>query len=228
MDQHFLSQLEQTLNAITSGTGLKEATKTLQGQFYTQPTTLPALIHILQNGSNDSLKQLAGVEARKLVSKHWSAIDEPTRTSIKASLLQTAFSEPKENVRHSNARVIASIGTEELEATNGLDLVPSLIQAASSEDVQTRQTAIFILFSLLEDFTSSLTGYVDDFLTLFSQTINDPASLEIRSLSAQALNHVSALIEEQETINPTQAQKFAALIPSVVNVLDAVIKLMTP
>ena len=207
MDQQFLSQLEQTLHAITSGVGLKEATKTLQTQFYTQPTTLPALIHILQNGSDDSLKQLAGVEARKLVSKHWNAIDESTRASIKTSLLQTAFSEPKENVRHSNARVIASIGTEELDGNKWPDLVPNLIQAASGEDVQTRQTAIFILFSLLEDFTSSLSGHIDDFLALFSQTINDPSSLEIRSLSAQALNHVSALIEEQETINPVQAQK---------------------
>ncbi|AJV37977.1 Kap123p [Saccharomyces cerevisiae YJM683] len=224
MDQQFLSQLEQTLHAITSGVGLKEATKTLQTQFYTQPTTLPALIHILQNGSDDSLKQLAGVEARKLVSKHWNAIDESTRASIKTSLLQTAFSEPKENVRHSNARVIASIGTEELDGNKWPDLVPNLIQTASGEDVQTRQTAIFILFSLLEDFTSSLSGHIDDFLALFSQTINDPSSLEIRSLSAQALNHVSALIEEQETINPVQAQKFAASIPSVVNVLDAVIK----
>lgn len=226
MDQQFLSQLEQTLTTIVqpNGGSLKDATKTLQTQFYKQPSTVPALIHILQNGSNDALKQLAGVEARKLVPKHWAALDDAIKTQIKASLLQTAFSEPKEIIRHSNARVIASIGTEELESNKWPDLIPNLIQAASNEDSNTRQTSVFILLSLLEDFTPSLAPFVNDFLNLFSVTINDASSLETRSLSAQALNHVSALIEEQENIDPQQAAKFASLIPSFVNVLEAVIK----
>lgn len=226
MDQQFLSQLEQTLSSIVhpNANGLKEATKTLQSQFYKQPSTLPALIHILQNSSDDALKQLAGVEARKLVSKHWKALDASSKTQIKQSLLQTAFSEPKEIIRHSNARVIAAIGTEEMGDNQWPDLVPSLIQAASGDDAQTRLTSSFILLSLLEDFTPSLTAYVDDFLNLFSKTINDTASLETRSLAAQALNHVSALIEEQDEPNPQQAAKFASLIPSVVSVLDDVIK----
>lgn len=226
MDQQFLSQLELTLSSIVqpNSAGLKEATKTLQSQFYTQPSSIPALIHILQNSSDDALKQLSGVEARKLIPKHWKSLDEATKTQIKGSLLQTAFSEPKEIIRHSNARVIAAIGTEELEENKWPDLVPNLIQAASGDDAQTRLTSSFVLLSLLEDFTPSLTSYIDDFLNLFGQTINDTASLETRSLAAQGLNHVSALIEEQDNIDPQQAAKFASLIPSVVNVLEEVIK----
>ncbi|EDO19571.1 hypothetical protein Kpol_1018p104 [Vanderwaltozyma polyspora DSM 70294] len=226
MDEQFLTQLGQTLSAIVQpdSAGLKEATKTLQSQFYTQPNTVPALIHILQNSNDDALKQLAGVEARKLVPKYWKSLDDSIKQQMKSSLLQTAFSEPKEIIRHSNARVIAAIGTEELEANQWPDLVPNLIQAASGDDSQTRQTSIFILLSLLEAYTPSLTAFIDDFLTLFGQTINDTTSLETRSLSAQALNHVSGLIEEQEAINPQHAAKFASLIPSVVNILDVVIK----
>lgn len=226
MDQQFLAQLEQTLTAITqpNNAGIKEATKTLQTQFYTQPATVPALIHILQNSSDDALKQLAGVEVRKMIPKHWESLDDAIRTSAKSSLLQSAFSEQKEIVRHSNARVIAVIGNLELESNKWPELIPNLIQAASGEDAQVRQTAVFILLSLLEEFNPSLTAYIDDFLNLFAHTINDTASLETRSLSAQALNHVSALIEETENINEQQAAKFVALIPSVVNVLDATIK----
>ncbi|QLG73361.1 hypothetical protein HG535_0E04450 [Zygotorulaspora mrakii] len=226
MDQQFLNQLEQTLGLIVqpNSSGLKEATKALQTQFYTQPSSIPALIHILQNGSDDGLKQLAGVEVRKLIGKHWKNLDENSKTQIKSSLLQSAFSENKEIIRHSNARVIASIGTEELEENKWPDLVPNLIHAASGEDSATRQTSSFVLLCLLEDFTPSLASYVDDFLNLFGQTINDTTSLETRSLAAQALNHVSALIEEEDVINPQHAAKFSSLIPSVVNVLDAVIK----
>lgn len=226
MDQQFLHQLEQTLTAITQpdNAGIKEATKALQSQFYTQPTCVPALIHILQNNANDALKQLAGVEVRKMIPKHWSSIDETLKTSIKASLLQYAFSEQKEIIRHSSARVIAIIGNEELEANKWPELIPNLIQAASGEDAQVRQTAVFVLLSLLEEFNPSLAVYIDDFLNLFAHTINDTTSLETRSLSAQALNHVSALIEESENINEQQATKFSSLIPSVVNVLDSTIK----
>ncbi|CCH60559.1 hypothetical protein TBLA_0D00500 [Henningerozyma blattae CBS 6284] len=226
MDQQFLSQLEQTLGAIVqpNSAGLKEATKTLQNQFYKQASTVPALIHILQNSQDDALKQLSGVEARKLIPKFWKDLDTEVKNQIKSSLLQTSFSEPKEIVRHANARVIAAIGTEELEAQQWPDLIPNLIQAASGEDATTRQTSTFILLSLLEDYTPSLMAYIDDFLNLFGQLINDSASLETRSLAAQSLNHVSGLIEEQDQINPQQASKFASLVPSVVGVLDAVIK----
>lgn len=226
MDQQFLTQLEQTLAVVVqpNSANLKEATKTLQTQFYKQAQSVPALIHILQNSTEEGLKQLAGVEVRKLIPKHWEAIDDATKTQIKTSLLQTAFAEPKEIIRHANARVIAVIGSEELESNKWPDLVPNLIQAAAGDESQTVQTSVFILFSLLEDFTPSLTTYINDFLTLFSKTINDASSLETRSLSAQALNHLSALIEEQENIDPVQANQFASLIPSVVNVLDAVIK----
>ena len=82
------------------------------------------------------------------------------------------------------------------------ELVPNLIQAASGDDAKTRETAVFILYSLLESFNPALHIYIDELLNLFAQTMNDTASLETRSLSAQGLNHVSALIEEEGDINP--------------------------
>ncbi|AGO13583.1 AaceriAGL298Cp [[Ashbya] aceris (nom. inval.)] len=226
MDQAFVAQLEQTLAAIVSpnASSLKETTKTLQTQFYTQVTALPALVHIMQHSGDDALKQLAGVEARKLVAKHWGKLDGALKTEIKSSLLQTAFTEPKDMVRHSSARVIAAIGSEDLSEDQWPDLVPNLLRAAADENPKTRETSVFVLLSLLESYNDALGKYISEFLTLFSQTINDAASLETRSLSVQALNHVSALIEEQEQINPEHANQFAALIPSVVQVLDAVIK----
>ena len=226
MDQQFVSQLEQLLNAVmqpNSGS-LKEATKTLQTQFYTQPAALPALLHILQNGSDDGLKQLAGVEARKLVSTQWAALDDSIKTEIKNTLLSSAFSEQKEIVRHANARVIAAIGSEELDEKKWPELVPSLIQAATNSDAKTAETAVFILLSLLDNMNPELNLYIGDFLNLFAQTMSEHASLETRSLSAQALNQVSNLIEEEGEINPEYAAKFAALIPAVVSVLEAVIK----
>lgn len=220
-----MAQLEQTLGAIIQPTGsLKDATKALQTQFYTQPAALPALIHLLQNSGNDGIKQLAGVEARKLVGKQWSNLDGNTQSSIKQSLLHSAFNEQKDSVRHTNARVIASIGSEELDEKKWPELVPSLIQAASGSDAKVREIAVFVILSLLESFNASLALNIDDFLNLFAQTINDSASLETRSLSAQGLNYVSSLIEEEGEINPQYASKFVSLIPSVVQVLDATIK----
>ncbi|SCU95251.1 LAME_0F11386g1_1 [Lachancea meyersii CBS 8951] len=226
MDQQFVSQMEQLLSAVIqpNSVSLKEATKTLQTQFYTQPTALPALLSILQNGSNDGLKQLAGVEARKLVATQWSALDASVQSEIKSSLLNSAFSEPKEIVRHANARVIAAIGNEELDEKKWPELVPSLIQAASGNDSKIGETAVFILLSLLDNMNPELNLYIGDFLNLFAHTMSESSTLETRSLSAQALNQVSNLIEEEGQINPDYATKFSALIPAVVGVLEASIK----
>ncbi|SCU87195.1 LAMI_0D05116g1_1 [Lachancea mirantina] len=226
MDQQYVSNLEQLLAAITqpNSASLKEATKVLQSQFYNQPACLPALLHILQNSSDNGIKQLAGVEARKQVPQHWGQLDAGVQTEIKSSILISAFSEPSQVVRHSSARVIAAIGSEDLGEKKWPDLVPSLVQSASGSDPKASETALFVLLSLLDNMEPELTLYIGDFLTLFGVTINEPNTLEARSLSAQALNQVSSLIEDEGEINPEYAARFAALIPSVVRVLEETIK----
>lgn len=226
MDQNFTGQLQQTLAAILNPKteSLKEATKILQTQFYSQPQALPALIHILQNSSDDSQKQLAGVEARKLVPKFWNKLYSDMRSEIKNSLVHTTFTEPKDIICHTSARVIAAICTEEFVGNQWPDLVPNLLHASSDENVKVRKTAVFILSSLLESYSPELVQYIGQFMALFNRTLNDSASLEVRSLSVQALNHVSVLIEEQDEINQEHAAQFSFLIPSVVRVLEAVIE----
>ncbi|AET40995.1 karyopherin KAP123 Ecym_7146 [Eremothecium cymbalariae DBVPG len=226
MDPNFIAQLQQQLSAIVNpdASSLKETTKVLQSQFYTQPTALPALIHILQNGSDDALRQLAGVEARKMVPKHWEKLDASLKIEIKNSLLHSSFAESKDIVCHSSSRVTAAIGAEDLNNNEWPELIPTLIRAASDENPRNRQTSIFVLLSLLESYKPALCNHIGEFLDLFSHTIKDNASLEVRSLSVQALNHVSTLIERQDEIDPNYASQFASLIPSVVDVLEAVIK----
>ncbi|KAL6937874.1 hypothetical protein ACO0RG_004398 [Hanseniaspora osmophila] len=228
MDQ-YLAELEQTLQAIVvpNSANLKDATKLLQTRFYADAKCVPALIHLLVNSNDSSIQQLAGVEARKQITKYWEDLDASTTNDIKASLLSKTFTCENKNVRHTMARVIGEIGSLELDEKKWPELMPYLFQTASSTDnAQIRETAIFVIFTVLEQFNATLGLYVDELLDLFSMTIveSPQSTLETRSLSAQAIDLVSQLIEEQSTKNPTQIHKFAALVPAIVNVLEAVIQ----
>ncbi|KAH3902576.1 karyopherin KAP123 SCDLUD_000156 [Saccharomycodes ludwigii] len=228
MDQQYIAELEQTLSVVVvpNNANLKDATNLLTKKFYSEQRSLPALIHILQTNQSNELRQLAGIEARKLVFQYWKQLDINTQNEIKTSLLNKVFAEQNNMVRHSMTRVIAAIGNEEIDEKKWPELVPNLIQVASAQDPQARETALFILFTLLEGFNPSLSLYNDDLLNLFSITISEnPAStLESRSLSVQSVNLVAQLIEEQAQIDQNQVAKFTSLIPSVVGVLEAVIK----
>ena len=73
-EQEFVSLLQALLQPDTQK--VKAATGQLNKTYYSSPQSLPALIHILTSHQDDTLRHLAAVEARKLVSKHWAAVPE--------------------------------------------------------------------------------------------------------------------------------------------------------
>ncbi|KAK4957004.1 hypothetical protein LTR28_005734, partial [Elasticomyces elasticus] len=70
---------------------VKSATAVLNKQYYKNPDSLTALLHILVSHQNAGLRQLAAVEARKLVSRHWASISETVKPQIRQSLLQSTI-----------------------------------------------------------------------------------------------------------------------------------------
>lgn len=227
MDQQFLKELEATLSQATvaDSTAIKAATTKLSQTFYKNPQSLPAMIYILQNNGSEQIRQLAGVEARKLVEKHWETMDAATKNSIKESMLTSTFNESSKIIRHYSGRVVAAIAEFELTSGGWDQLFTILFQAASdgSNSVEVKETSIFILQSLLECEYPELIAHIPSFLKLFQQTLQDQSSLDIRSKSVVALGSVASLIESDTSINTEYANAFKSLVPSFVNVLKETI-----
>lgn len=224
MDQQYLTALEETLQQTFSPATVKSAGSKLAKEFYPSPHALPALIHIVQHNTQDQIKQLAAVEARKLVLSNWANLPDTEKAHIRQTLLQITFTESSKLVRHSSARVVAAIGEIDLENNAWPDLLSSLVVAARDTNPQNKEMGVFCLSSLLETDSPALTPHQNDFVTLFSGLLTENSSLDVRLNAVQSMDLLAHYIEESEPIDEATAATFKRSIPSFVNVLEEAIQ----
>lgn len=222
----YLADLEQTLAAVLSpdSKAIKGATDHLKKQLYTDKQALPALIHVTQHSSNTGIRQLAAVEAKKLVAKQWEQQDQATQQGIRQSLVEAAFRDQARTIRHSMARLVAAIADIDIPKKLWPDLLQTLVTGATDANRQTREMATFMILCVLENFPLDWLEHTGSFLQLFGRTLQDAESAEVQSTSVSALEVISSYIEEEDKLMAELAGTFQGLIPSMINVLKTSIK----
>lgn len=221
MDQQFVQSLENTLSMVLlpDNEAIKQATAHLKNEFFNKTVSLPALIQILQTSSNEGVKKLAAVEAKKLVEKYWDELDDSIQQSIRDSLLPFAFTYPKEDIRHSTSRLIADIAYIDIESNKWPTLLQSLVTAATDSNKQTRETATFVLFCILEQLPLAWNDHTPSFLELFATTLQDNESPVVQTNTVLCLEALSNVIEEDEHLTSSLAGPFSSLVPAMLQVL---------
>lgn len=225
MSQEFITALEENLKEIfvPDSSTIKRASAKLAKEFYPNPDSLPAMIHILQNHPDDQIRQLAAIEAKKLVEKHWKNLGGDIKAPIRVSLLEFTLNEKNKIVSHNSARVVASIGEIDLSSDEWPDLLKILVENASSGNVGSREASIYIIYTLLDTYSETMISHVGDFLALLGGTLNDTESLDVRVHSFLGLLIVATYLEEQGEVDDGLAQQFRGLINPMISVLKATI-----
>ncbi|OJI98655.1 hypothetical protein ASPVEDRAFT_38167 [Aspergillus versicolor CBS 583.65] len=217
--QRFLQQLQIVLNP-TQG-NVKEATGILQREYYKHPESLVLLIQVATGHDDAQLRQLAAVEARSLVSKHWVKVQGDQKPAIREQLLRSGVSEANDLVRHSVARVISAVAKVDLEDGQWADLPNFLIRAADTGNKDERAVSLYILFTILETLGEGFEEKFQELFTLFGKTIRDPESADVRINTLLALSKLAMYLDSAENMAPVKA--FQDLVPSMVAVLkDAI------
>ncbi|KAL3469703.1 armadillo-type protein [Aspergillus californicus] len=217
--QRFLQQLQIVLNP-TQG-NVKEATGILQREYYKHPESLVLLIQVATGHEDATLKQLAAVEARSHVSKHWVKVDGSQKPALREQLLRSGISEANDLVRHSVARVISAVAKVDLEDGQWADLPDFLMRAAATGNKDERAVSTYILFTILETLGEGFEEKFGDLFTLFDKTIRDPESPDVRINTLLALSKLAMYLDSAENMAPVKA--FQNLIPAMVAVLkDAI------
>ena len=196
---------------------VKAATATLNKDYYTSPTSLEYLLHILTTNGKDEIRQLAAVESRKLVHKHWAAIPADQKTQIRNRLLESTLKEDSTLIRHSSARVVSAIAQIDLQDGEWAELPRILQQGANSEAARQREVAVYILFTLLEVASELFVDNASDMLTLFTRTIQDPESMEVRVNTMLAIAQLALGLDTDE--DPKSLQLLQQTVPNMVAVL---------
>ncbi|KAL9094883.1 MAG: hypothetical protein Q9165_002832 [Trypethelium subeluteriae] len=214
-EDQFVQLLESLLQPDTER--VKAATATLNKEYYTSPTALGYLLHILTSNQNVQIKQLAAVESRKLVHKHWAAIPAEQRSQIRSRLLEHTLEENTTLIRHASARVVSAIAQLDLQNNEWPDLPGILQQGATAESARQREVAVYILFTLLEVASEMFMDNASDMLSLFNRTIQDPESTEVRINTMLAIAQLALCIDTDE--DPQSLRLLQQALPNMVAVL---------
>lgn len=219
-EQQFIALLQALLEPDTSK--VKAATSQLNKTYYTSPASVPALIHIIISHDRSDLRQLASVEARKLVPKHWAKVPDAQKPQLREQLLQSTINETEALPRHSKARVVAAIASLDLEDGKWTDLPGILQQAATSQTARHREVGIYMIYTLLETAPDMFQENMAQMLTLFNRTIQDPESTEVRVNTMLALSELAMVLDTEE--DERSLGSFQSTIPHMVKVLQATIE----
>ncbi|KAI9773736.1 MAG: hypothetical protein M1835_006116 [Candelina submexicana] len=223
MDEHQFVQLLESLLALAAADTerVKAATATLKQNYFTSPHALSLLLQLLINHENPQLRQLAAVEARTLVPKHWPSIPAQQKPNIRNHLLQATMNEQTPLVRHSTARVISAIAKIDLDEGEWADLPSFLQRAATSNTPAQREVGVYILFTLLESVGDGFMDKLSDLFALFDRTIQDPESADVRLNTMLALGKIAMLLDTEQ--DPESLEAFQNAFPHMVAVLKQAI-----
>ncbi|KAG0370011.1 hypothetical protein BGZ54_008094 [Gamsiella multidivaricata] len=217
MDQ-YVDSLQQTMQQVLFSNDnnlIKEATKALNTQYFTDANCVPALVHIVEVSPQKEIRQLAAVELRKQVGNWWSKLDDDTRIAVKAQLLNIIVKEQDPYPRHSTARVIATIGRVEIPINTWPELITFLFQCCSSATAGHREVGVYVIYAIFE-VTDAFSDNLGQLLELFSRTIVDPESQVVRTTTVQALGKMADFIEDDQK---NEIAMFTDLVPQMVHVL---------
>lgn len=167
------------------------------------------------------MRQIAAVELRKRILQKsgelWISVPQHERAEIKQRLPEIALAEPSKLVRHAEARVISAIAQIEMPLGQWNELKPFLSQCLVSQQVQQRELAIFILFTVLESIVEGFQDHMKELFGLFQALLQDPESAEVRVTTVRALGVLAQYIDADDK---QEIRGFQQLLPSMMAILQ--------
>ncbi|KAI7878296.1 ARM repeat-containing protein [Lichtheimia hyalospora FSU 10163] len=218
--EQYLAGLDELLTKLASAQDsdtIRNATSSLNTHYYTTAECIPGLVEIISRSPHFQVRQLAGVELRKRINKWWPEIPDANKIAIRSQLLQIALNDEKELVRHSTARVIASIANIDVPKELWPELLTFLHQACTSTNAAHREVGTYLLYTLFEAIADFFMKNTAPLYELLSKSIVDPESLKVRTTTVLVLGKLAEFIDPE---SKEDVKWFRDMIPAMVNVLE--------
>lgn len=196
---------------------VKIATNTLRKEYYPRSESLSILLQLVLSDQSSPTRQLAASQARALVPKHWRSLSDDQKTHFRQQLLRGTFSEEEQLVRHASARVITAIARLDMEDEQWPDLFSILLRTATSSDSRAREVSTYLFFTFLDGLGNDIMHRFSELLEVFSKTIDDPESSDVRINTMLALSRMAIVVDTENDEESLKSIQNA--IPQMVAVL---------
>lgn len=210
------------LSSTANTEQVKAVTADLQKNYYSQPESLLLLVEIALTHGDQGIRQLASVQALRLVPRHWEHTPADKRQLARSHLLEGALKESVSNVRHALSRLIAGVVGVDMEEGEGENFLKDLLPLNNSDNVIAREVGSYILFAMLEDDPTHFSDHTHELLKLFQSRLEDPQSKEVRINIVRAIGAILMIIEPEE--DQVAVQAVQTLLPGMVNILKATVE----
>ncbi|KAF4980416.1 hypothetical protein FZEAL_3569 [Fusarium zealandicum] len=223
MDKGKLAQLLEG-STVPNTEQVKAATADLQKNYYTKPESLLALVEISLTHGDAGVRQLASVQALRLIPRYWEKTAADQRQLARTHILEGTLKEPSTSNRHSLARLVAGIVSADMEIGEGegADFLNQLLPLSNSDNVVAREVGSFLLYAILEEDPTHFCDHTHQLLELFQARIEDPESKEVRVNIVRAIGAILMIIEPEE--DPQALKAMQGFVPSLVNILKATVE----
>ena len=149
--------------------------------------------------------------------KHWRSLPPDQKTQFRRQLLQGALIEETQLVRHASARVITAIAKLDIKDKQWPDLFSLLFRAANDSNARSREVSTYLFFTFLEVLGNEIMHRFGELLAVFSKTIADPESSEVRINTMLALSRMAIVLDTENDEDSLKSIQDA--IPMMVAVL---------
>ncbi|KAL2755478.1 hypothetical protein ACRALDRAFT_2027224 [Sodiomyces alcalophilus JCM 7366] len=223
MDKEQLAQLLQA-SQIPDTEKVKAVTAELQKNYYSQPQSLLLLTEIAVSHNDPAIRQLASVQAQRLIPKHWLTLPADQRDAARKHLLESAVNEQSAPGRRAKCRLLArAISTDlEKESESGSASVSSLLTLVTQDNQAAREVGSYTLYAVLEEDPTHFHEQVPQLLNVLKATIQDPSSNDVRINSVKAIGSILMLVDpedDQESLAAIQS-----FVQPIVEILKAAIE----
>ncbi|CAH0015127.1 unnamed protein product [Clonostachys rhizophaga] len=202
---------------------VKAATAELQKDFYSKPESLLLLIEIALTNEAQDVRQLAYVQALRLVPKYWGEkTAQDQRQLARTHLLDGLLKETANNLRHSACRLIAGIVGVDIKNKEGEEFLKQLLTLSNNDNVGIREAGSYLLYAMLENNPMHFLDHIHDLLKLCGSRLEDPESKDVRVNIVRAIGVIAPLVEPEE--DPQATQLLQGFLPGLVNILKATIQ----
>ena len=149
----------------------------------------------------------------------WTKHRVEIREGVKSKLLEMIAQEQNAAMRNALARLIDEIARKELPNHSWPALLPWLYESATAPNALQRQTAMLVLFIVLETFvdTEALKHELPHIMSLFAKGIQDPESLDVRITTVRALSKVAENLDMDDQADLAAMQ---SAVPQMLIVLQ--------
>uniref|UniRef100_A0A7S0YI36 Importin N-terminal domain-containing protein n=1 Tax=Polytomella parva TaxID=51329 RepID=A0A7S0YI36_9CHLO len=165
--------------------GIKAASK--------KPEIIPQLLGIVQQHSEEMVRQLAAVLLRKNIGKYFKKLPAELKEPAKSLLLERIAIEPSHAVRRSVADAVGVLARQTLPSNSWPGLLEFLGNCSSSPEAGHREVALTLFASLTTTVGDFLQPHVPSLLAVTLRGLKDPVS-EVQLAAIEAMGALSSMV----------------------------------